>query len=274
MCTVNRVWTALLLLATVIVAGGVVYVLAHNDNVVNAGKTPGYSSTLSAPLSPGLGTTTGGSATSGSGSTSTSTSTSTGGSTSGSPISSSTTVAFLGDNWTRGSGASSPAKAFPGLVAASLGVKDVVIAEDGSGYAKHGNDGNGKNYGDLAADVIAKKPDVIVVSGGRNDLSDDVNTLKNAAQDLFSQFKTKLPGVRLVAVAPFWGDSAHPTDLSRVDSAVKDAVQAAGGTYLDIPDPIRDHADWMADAANPNDDGNKAIATALEAKLQPLLAEA
>jgi lysophospholipase L1-like esterase len=260
MCSVNRVWTALLLLATVVVAGAVGYVLVHNDKVPQAGQTPGFSAPAANPSGSGAG--------SGSGSTSKSRSTSTSKSTS--PHPSATHITFLGDNWTTGAGVDhNGSKAFPALLGQALNVKETAVGADGAGYAKRGPDGD--SYNELISKVVDTHPDIVVVSGGRNDVSDDVNTLKAAAKDLFASLKTELPDAQLVAVAPFWGDSAHPSDLSKVDDAVKTGVQAAGGKYLDLPDPLRNHGDWMSDAANPGEKGCHAIADALKPELKKLL---
>jgi len=85
--------------------------------------------------------------------------------------------------------------------------------------------------------------------------------------------KAGLPDAKIVAVAPWWGDSTHPSVLDSIGSAIKDGVTAAGGTYLDIDDPLVGHSDWMANAADPNDKGYQAIAESLEPKLQPLLSQ-
>ena len=258
MCSVNRVWTALLLLASVVVAGAVGYVLVHNDKVPQAGQTPGF--TAPAPKSSDASS---GAAT---GSTSASGTASTSRSTDAPPA----RIVFLGDNWTTGLGVGHDAKkAFPALVSAALKVKDTVVGADGAGYAKHGKDD--KDYADLITKVVASKPTIVVVSGGRNDVSDDVNTLKTAAKALFASLKSKLPNAKLIAVAPFWGDSDHPSDLAKVDDAVKAGVEAAGGKYLAIADPLHNHGDWMADDANPDEKGNAAIASALKPELQKLL---
>jgi lysophospholipase L1-like esterase len=68
-----------------------------------------------------------------------------------------------------------------------------------------------------------------------------------------------------------WGDSDEPAAVREIGNVVKDAVTAAGGRYLDLPDPIRGHPSFMADAADPDDAGYAAIAAALEPKLEPLL---
>jgi lysophospholipase L1-like esterase len=54
-------------------------------------------------------------------------------------------------------------------------------------------------------------------------------------------------------------------------AAIEDGVTAAGGTYLDLEDPIHGHPGFMADLADPNDDGYAAIAAALAPELEPLL---
>jgi acyl-CoA thioesterase-1 len=249
----------LLLLATVVVVGSVGYVLVHDDKVPHAGTTPGFTAPAPKPT---------GSTTSGSAAATTSTSSSTSASKTSDPATAH--ITFLGDNWTTGLGVKHDAKkAFPGMLSTELKVKDSVVGEDGAGYAKHGS--NGDAYGDLIDKVVASKPTIVVVSGGRNDVSDDVNTLNSAAKDLFAMLKSKLPNAQLVAVAPFWGDSDHPTDLSKVDDAVKAGVEAAGGKYLAIDDPLHNHSDWMADDANPGEKGNKAIAEALKAELKKLV---
>jgi lysophospholipase L1-like esterase len=264
---VNRVWTALLLLATVVVAGGVVYVVGHNTKVRDAGDTPGVSTAVSAP--PAVTPTSTASSTS-STSTSHSPSTSSSASTSAtSAVNSSTLVAFIGDDYTHGLGGSGAAKTFPVLVAKSLGVHEERFYLDGAGYAKAS--ANGQTYGDLVSQVVATHPQVVVVSGGRNDRADNVATLTSDAASLFSALHAALPKAELIAVAPWWGDSAHPAELIPVDQAVQAGVTGAGGVYLDIPDPLYDHSSWMADDADPNDLGYAAIAASLEPKLKALL---
>ena len=68
-----------------------------------------------------------------------------------------------------------------------------------------------------------------------------------------------------------WGDSDKPPEVVAVGQAVKSAVTAAGGKYLDIADPLHGHPGFMADAGDPDDDGYAAIAAALEPKLKALL---
>jgi lysophospholipase L1-like esterase len=154
-------------------------------------------------------------------------------------------------------------------VAKALGVHEMRFYLDNAGYAKGSADG--QTYSDLVSEVVAAHPQIVVVSGGRNDRADNVDTLTADAASLFSQLHSGLPDAELVAVAPWWGDSPHPAVLTAVDQAVEAGVTGAGGVYLDIPDPLYDHPNWMADDADPNDLGYAAIAASLEPKLKALL---
>ena len=230
--------------AAVAAFSSVGYVLMHSKVVPDAGQTPGYTAPpLPASSSPRAAE-------------------------SSSKVPN-VRVAFLGDDYTLGRGASSKAHRFTTLVSDELGVLETNVASNGAGYAKASP--SGKIYGDLVSAVVAAKPDVVVVSGGRNDVYDSTATLGDAAHTLFTTLRRRLPRATLVALRPFWGDSVHPSDLTPVDEAVRSAVKAAGGTFLDVGDPLRGHRRWMADLADPNDRGYRALAGALAPRLKAAL---
>jgi lysophospholipase L1-like esterase len=181
----------------------------------------------------------------------------------------STVVAFLGDDWTAGIGASAEAKRFTTLTCAQLHLQERNFGVDRTGYAKSANGGGA--YGSRVAAVVAAQPEVVVVSGGRNDRDDSAATAAHAAHELFATLHEQLPHAVLIAVAPFWGDSDLPPEIAALAGAVETAVTDVGGTYLDLPDPIHGHPDFMADAGDPNNAGYAAIAAALESRLAPLL---
>ncbi|MDT4919112.1 MAG: hypothetical protein QOI15_14 [Pseudonocardiales bacterium] len=178
-------------------------------------------------------------------------------------------IAFLGDDWTRGTGAARKALRFSTLVCGRLGAQELNFGVDGTGYAKPG--AGGGPYATRVAQVVAAHPSVVVVSGGRNDSNDSPATAAEAARQLFARLHAKLPDAVLIAIAPFWGDSDLPPEMIALGAAIKNGVTAAGGTYLDIPDPIHGHPDFMADAADPNNQGYAAIAAAVATQLEPLL---
>src|SRR6476469_1629987 len=246
MCLVQRVWTVLLLVCTAVVAGAVVYVLRQHDKVPLAGQAPGYSLPADGPSSDPAGAT------------------------STSPASAvRAKVVFLGDDYTVGAGASSPRAGWTAQVATALHVDASTVAQTGAGYVQQGVGGNA--YQALVSRVVALEPAVVVVSGGRNDVGYPARRVRNAAQQLFATLHTRLPEAQLVAIAPWWGDSTHPGKLTKVDTAVQDGIEAVHGAYLDVPDALVGHPDWMADQADPNDRGYSAIATSLIAPLRAQL---
>jgi lysophospholipase L1-like esterase len=178
-------------------------------------------------------------------------------------------VAFLGDDWTAGTGASGHGKRFSTLLAERLGLRERNFGVALTGYAKASATGGA--YGSRIDAVVAARPRLVVVSGGRNDRSDSAETVAADADQLFAALHSRLPHAVLVAVAPFWGDSDLPPELKTLSGAVEKAVTGAGGRYLDVADPIHGHPDFMADAGDPNDRGYAAIAAALAPKLAALL---
>jgi lysophospholipase L1-like esterase len=238
---VQRVWQAGLVALAVVVFGAAGYVIAHRDTVPNAGRLPSLPPALTSVVP-----------------------TSAVASSAAAPV-----VAFLGDDWTAGIGASKKAKRFTTLVSDRLHLVEKNFGADGTGFAKSSSAGGA--YRSRVDDIVAAHPDVVVVSGGRNDTSDDATTVANAAKALFATLHRKLPDAKLIAVAPFWGDSDQPPELTALARAVKSGVTDAGGTYLALDDPIHGHPSDMSNAADPNDKGYAAIADALAPQLAQAL---
>jgi lysophospholipase L1-like esterase len=183
-------------------------------------------------------------------------------------------VAYLGDDWTVGTGASQKSKRFTTLVSKQLGVTPRNFGVDGTGYAKSTDSTAPNNYDARVDEVAAAHPDTVVVSGGRNDVSDGQSTVESDIKTLFTQLHKKLPDATLIAIEPMWGDSAKPTELAPIAAAVHKDVEAVGGHYIAMPDPIHGHSSWMSDnQADPNDAGYAAIAKALAPKLQAILTQ-
>jgi lysophospholipase L1-like esterase len=175
-------------------------------------------------------------------------------------------VAFVGDDWTSGVGASRKAQRFTTLLSAALNLDEKNFGVAGSGYAKQGTSGGG-DYASRVGAVVAANPALVVVSGGRNDVTDNLSFAATRAQILFQQLRKKLPGAVVVAVSPLWGDSPATAPLKQVAQMVRRAANRAGVQYLGVPDPILGHANFMADAGHPNARGYAAIATALKPRL-------
>lgn len=236
----QRVLRMALVVVAVVVVALAGYIVVHHSTVPDAGQIVGVTAQPSEPAPP-----------------------------SSTSVAPDPVIAFLGDDWTLGVGASSPAKRFTTLLSSQLHLVERNFGADGSGYAK-----SGPTAGDYASRITAlvqSRPAIIVVSGGRNDRDDYTPTLDAQIGQLFTQLHAALPHAVLVGVAPMWGDSDLPPELAALDPVIQAAVTKAGGVYLGIADPIHGHPEEMADAADPNDQGYAAIAAALEPLLAPLI---
>lgn len=243
----RRIAAVVSVIAAVIVLAGAAWVIHKKNPVPDAGQTPGSTTvpTVSASLSP---------------SASTSASSS-----SPAPI----TAAFIGDDYTLGNGASSASKAFVPLVAGQADLNAKAYGVSGGGYAKP--DVNGHTFADLITQAVSTRPALIIVTGGRNDEYDNPDSLAAAVTAFFTQLHTAAPYATIVAVTPFFGDSPSPAAVTKLAAQVHNAVKGVGGQYIDLTDPLLGHSSYMASSTEPNDSGYAAIASALSARLKPIV---
>lgn len=181
------------------------------------------------------------------------------------------TAAFIGDSYTTGVGGGGTK--WTTLVAKKEGWSEVNLGYRGTGYAQefHASDcpANGcPNYLQAVAQVVAKHPDIVVVSGGRNDATNQAAAAANISQ-LFQQLHTKLPKAKIIAISPFWGSGSYSASLKTIGSDVQSAVQSAGGKYVDIGSPLSGPSNLVgSDGIYPTAAGYKALATAIESALR------
>jgi lysophospholipase L1-like esterase len=185
-----------------------------------------------------------------------------------------TTVAFIGDSYTAGTGASDKAHRWSSLVSKDLGWQESNLALGGTGYVTTaGKDGCGLDfcpaYTGVAADVVKAKPDVVIVSGGRNDRWKSADEVSAAADKLFNDLRSGLPDAKIYVDAPIWDDDPAPAPMAQIKSAVIAAAAKHGVTVLDIGEPLAGRADAVVkDGVHPNDTGHALIAKAVEGALK------
>lgn len=170
-------------------------------------------------------------------------------------------VAFIGDSYTVGAGASSPAHRWSSLVAQHFGWVETNLGVGGTGYAAS------PPYLGRVGVAAAVHPAAVVVSGGFNDLVHGVTgpAFQQAAFATFAALRRALPHARIVAIRPFYPAGPSVPAVAAFAAYVRQAVVAVGGVYLDIGSPLRGKQAAMApDQVHPNDVGYQLLAQAIE----------
>lgn len=163
-------------------------------------------------------------------------------------------AAFIGDAYVQGGDDGSLAQD----VATALGWRAVNLGRGGTGYtASAAKAACGLDYCPpfpmMAADAIAAKPDVVVVSGGQDDDGADVSS---AALMLFTELHKALPSAQVIVVSPLSGAGSVPGSLTTIRGQVKAAAKSAGVAYVDVGDPLAERSDlFAADGVHLTKDG-------------------
>ena len=183
-----------------------------------------------------------------------------------------TSVAFYGDSYTLGTGASDPSLRWSSIICAERGWQEFNPSVNGLGFVNNrATDGEG----DLPALVIANDPSIVFITMGLNDnFSYDraANQIRLRITEDFTRLATALPDARFIVVEPFWYTDRRPESVEVIIGWVRDAAAAIGADYIPGASHwIEGHPEWMAsDGLHPNDAGYAAMATRMDAELTKL----
>ena len=183
-----------------------------------------------------------------------------------------THVAFYGDSYTLGTGASDPSLRWSSIICAQRGWLEFNPSVNGLGFVNNrATDG----AGDLPDLVIADDPDIVFITMGLNDnFSYDraANQIRLRITEDFTRLATALPDARFIVVEPFWYTDQRPDSVEVIIGWVRDAAAAIDADYISGASHwIEGHPEWMAsDGLHPNDAGYAAMAARMDAELTKL----
>lgn len=176
-------------------------------------------------------------------------------------------VVTLGDSLMSGFGL--PARdAWPRLLAERAHLPLTNLACPGMGFVVQGDCGT--PYAGLVPAVAALQPDVVIVQSSSNDFWIDADEIRYDTADTVDSLHAAAPDARIVALSTIWNDDPQvPDDTTVTSDALRDAVEAVGGTYIDVGQPLAGHPEWMQDDdVHPTARGQKAIEQSVMSALQ------
>jgi acyl-CoA thioesterase-1 len=177
-------------------------------------------------------------------------------------------VAVVGDSIESGLGLE-PFESWPALVAVDRRWGLQNFSEPGAGFLAVGSSDS-----DFTAQIdqaIAAKADVVFIGASDNDLGHDTAAVGAAMAAAVERLSDALPKARLVGYNALTGE-ASDSDLAPLNDALKRAVTAAGGTWIDLGQPYRGHVGLVQDdGEHPTLEGQQAIASVVLSRLDGIV---
>ncbi|MCI4657316.1 SGNH/GDSL hydrolase family protein [Cryobacterium zhongshanensis] len=180
-------------------------------------------------------------------------------------------VAFYGDSYTLGTGASSPEHRWSTLVSVEHGWTEVNPSVNGLGFVNHRAD----VPTDLVDQVIDARPDIVIVTMGLNDnfsMPARADRIRSAITADFTRISAALPAARVIVVEPFWYTDDRPGSVQQIIDWVSAGATAIDADYIPGASHWLDgHPEWKAgDGLHPNDEGYRVLAERMDEALRSL----
>lgn len=181
-------------------------------------------------------------------------------------------VAFYGDSYTLGTGASAADKRWSTVISEQRGWSEFNPSVNGLGFI---NNRSAFGDGDLPSLIIADDPDIVFVTMGLNDnfsYDSRASDIRSQITDDLNRLTAALPDARFIVVEPFWYTDERPESVETIISWVEDSAAEIGADYIPGASRwIEGHPEWMAsDGLHPNDDGYAAMTTQMDQALRTL----
>lgn len=176
---------------------------------------------------------------------------------------------FVGDSYASGAAGVQIPNTFPCITAALLSWECRVDGAGGTGYMTSivvDGEKRPEYMGRLGMDKRRWRPDVVVVTAGRNDGANP--GIGAASLAYFEQARKTFPNAKLVVVTPFWVNDEPPAFMVATRKAISRSAEKVGATVIDSDGWLWD--DLIADGVHPDAYGHQMIAK----RLAPELAKA
>ncbi len=151
-----------------------------------------------------------------------------------------------------------------------------------TGYIANANNTRSTYVQRVDEDVVSVKPDVVVISGGINDMFYDPAQFRAAVVNLFDTVQAKVPNAKKIVIGPYWPQTPlHPQIVEKRD-IVKDVAAQKGWAFIDWlgwitgkwNEPQNGGNAYLytsSDGTHPTDAGRKYLGERLATELQKIL---
>ncbi len=181
-------------------------------------------------------------------------------------------VAFYGDSYTLGTGASDESKRWSTIISEERRWNEYNPSVNGLGFV---NNRSVTGPGDLPTKIIDADPDIVFITMGLNDnfsyptRGTDIRDAINADFDTLS---TELPDAEFIVVEPFWYTDERPESVDIIIGWVREAAERIQADYIEGASRwLEGHPEWMAeDGLHPNDDGYAEMARRMDEELRAI----
>jgi lysophospholipase L1-like esterase len=181
-------------------------------------------------------------------------------------------VAFYGDSFTRGVGATNDDTRWSTVLSQDRGWEEFNPSVSGLGFVTNRE---AANSDDILSQIIAVKPDVVVVALGLNDnfnFDKEAEKIREQIAADLERLHSSLPGTRVVVVEPFWHLDDRPASVEKIIGWVKQSTVETDAYYIGGASHwLENRPDWLSrDGMHPNDAGHAEIAKRMSEELASL----
>lgn len=168
-------------------------------------------------------------------------------------------IVTIGDSIMSGLGLEDDELPWPVLLGEEAGIPVTNLACDGAGFVVEGD--CGEDFAGLVAQAATEDPDLIIIQSSDNDADESEDDIWTATSDTVAELRATAPGARLVGLSTLWNSPwEEPETISWSSHALESAVEAEGGTFVWIGQPLREDTELLQwDDEHPTEAGQQVL---------------
>lgn len=148
--------------------------------------------------------------------------------------------------------------AWPALLARQTETGVQNLGCPGAGFARVGICGT--TFAGLLPEIQGR-PRLVLVQASSNDRHESAAAVDAATPATLRTLAASYPDAQIVGLSALWTDEAAvPARVTAASTALRAAVEAVGGTFVDVGQPFRGRRDLLQDGLHPTVEGQEVLA--------------